>query len=100
MEITAISPGAKKKCKALLKLFQIDGKPADQAATDGQIEIFHAIISKRYPRVEIISSTQYGKSLFVALACIFLAYVDRHPAPSLPPPALPPHIIIPYHIHH
>ncbi len=91
---------AKLKCKALLKLFKIDGKSADLVATDGQIEIFHAIISKRWPRVQIISSTQYGKSLFVALGCIILACVDGELVSIVAPTNDKAQIIIRYFIQH
>lgn len=91
---------AKKKCRALLKLFKIDGKPADEAATDGQIEIFHAIISKKFNRVQVISSTQYGKSLFVALGCIILACVDGELVSIVAPTNDKAQIIIRYFIQH
>ncbi|MES2006865.1 MAG: hypothetical protein V4436_02020 [Patescibacteria group bacterium] len=88
------------KSKALLKLFKIDGKPADAAATDGQIEIFHSIISKQYSRVQIISSTQYGKSLFIALGCIILACVDGELVSIVAPTNDKAQIIIRYFIQH
>lgn len=91
---------AKKKCKALLKLFKIDGKSADEVATDGQIEIFHAIISRKYPRVQIISATQYGKSLFVALGCIILACIEGELVSIVAPTNDKAQIIIRYFIQH
>lgn len=56
----------------LLSLFKIDGKPADVVATPGQIELFGRIVFRISPRQFIMTETQYGKSLFVALACIIL----------------------------
>ncbi len=91
---------AKAKCKSLLKLFKIDGVSADIAATDGQIEIFHAIISKKWSRVQIISSTQYGKSLFVALGCIILACIDGELVSIVAPTTDKAQIIIRYFIQH
>jgi hypothetical protein len=38
--------------------------------TDGQAEIFLTIFLKRHNRVEIVASTQYGKSSVVAMALI------------------------------
>lgn len=60
---------------AMLKLFKIDGDPADAVATQGQIEIFGRIAFKVAPRQLFITTTQYGKSLFIALACIILTAV-------------------------
>ncbi len=91
---------AEKRCRALLKLFKIDGRPADELATKGQIEIFHAIISKKWGRVEIISSTQYGKSLFVALGCIILACVNGELVSIVAPTTDKAQIIIRYFIQH
>jgi hypothetical protein len=91
---------AERRCRALLKMFIIDGKPADEMATRGQIEIFHAIISKKWNRVEIISSTQYGKSLFVALGCIILACVNGELVSIVAPTNDKAQIIIRYFIQH
>ena len=63
-------------CIGLLKLFKIDGKPANELATDGEIEIFHAIVFRKWNRVQILCPTQYGKSLFVALACVIVACIQ------------------------
>lgn len=91
---------AEAKCRALLKLFRIDGKSADEVATSGQVEIFHAVISKRWSRVQIISSTQYGKSLFIALGCIILACVDGELVSIVAPTNDKAQIIIRYFIQH
>ena len=69
-------------------------------ATEGQIEIFHAIISKKCGRVQIISATQYGKSLFVALGCIVLACVDGELVSIVAPTNDKAQIIIRYFIQH
>lgn len=89
-----------KKSKALLKFFKIDGISADLAATEGQVEIFHAIISKKWPRVHIETSTQYGKSLFVALGCIILSCVDGELIPVIAPTNAKADIIMRYYIQH
>lgn len=57
-------------------MFEIDGTPGDEAITEGQIAIFDSIIFNGiHKRVQIVCSTQYGKSLWVALACIVLTCV-------------------------
>lgn len=84
----------------LLKLFRIDGRPADEVATDGQIEIFHAIISKRWDRVHIESSTQYGKSLFVAFGCIILSCIEGELVSVVAPTNEKAKIIMRYYIQH
>lgn len=73
-------------CLKLLSLFKIDGKPASEQITEGQLMIFSALVLKKSQRLNIITSTQYGKSLIVALACIVLSCIDGEmisiPAPS------------------
>lgn len=61
--------------KDLLRLFKVDGKPANEVATSGQIELFGRIVFKVARRQYISTSTQYGKSLFIALACIVLTAI-------------------------
>ena len=87
-------------CKGLLKMFRIDGKPADEVATLGQIEIFHTIVSCRWPRVHIETSTQYGKSLFVALGCIILSCIYGELIPVIAPTNAKADIIMRYYIQH
>lgn len=89
-----------KGAKALLKLFKIDGKPADEVATPGQVEIFHAIVSRRWPRVHIETSTQYGKSLFVALGCLVLSCLKRELIAIIAPTNAKADIIMRYYIQH
>lgn len=76
----------KAACKRVLHFFKIDGKPADEMVSDGQLQIFGSIILKKGTRINIITPTQYGKSLIVALACLYLSCVEGEmisiPAPS------------------
>ncbi len=95
-----MTPEEKTKARALLKLFKIDGKPADEMATDGQVEIFYSIVSKKWSRVQIISATQYGKSLFIALGCIILACADGELVSIVAPTNDKAQIIIRYFIQH
>ncbi len=90
----------KQVCLGLLKLFKIDGVSADQVATDGQIEIFHAVISRRWDRVHIESSTQYGKSLFIALGCIILSCIEGEVVSIVAPTTDKAQIIMRYYIAH
>lgn len=67
----------RKYCLFLLSHFNIDGQTADKVASDGQVEIFYEIIFRPHNRIQILCSTQYGKSLFVALACICVACLQH-----------------------
>jgi hypothetical protein len=65
--------------KALLKLaglFIVNDLKGSEVITEGQLRIFEAIIFRTHKRVQIICSTQYGKSLWVALACLIVACVQ------------------------
>ena len=82
----ALTKEEREFCLKLLSLFQIDGQTADTKITEGQLLIFGALVLKKSNRIQIITSTQYGKSLIVALACIILSTIDGElisiPAPS------------------
>jgi hypothetical protein len=73
-------------CLNLLSLFKIDGKPGNEMVTEGQLLLFGALVLRKGQRLNIITSTQYGKSLFVALACLVLSCIEGEmisiPAPS------------------
>lgn len=90
----------RKVCLGLLKLFKIEGKSADTVVTDGQLEIFHAIVSRKWDRVHIESSTQYGKSLFIALGCIILACIEGEIVSIVAPTNDKAQIIMRYFIQH
>lgn len=87
-------------CKNLLKLFTIEGQTADQVATAGQIEIFHAIVIRPKNRVQIITPTQYGKSLFIALGCLILTCVQGEMVVVVSPTDSKSRIIMRYFIDH
>lgn len=84
----------------LLHLFKIDGRPAEEMATEGQIEIFSAIVFRLSTRLHIMVSTQYGKSLFVALACIVLSCFEDELCTVLAPTDDKAAIIMRYYIQH
>lgn len=82
----ALNNEERELCLKLLGLFKLDGKSADEQITEGQLLIFGALVLKKASRINIITSTQYGKSLIVALACLVLSCIDGEmisiPAPS------------------
>lgn len=90
----------RKVCLGLLKLFKIEGKSADSVVTEGQLEIFHAIVSRKWNRVHIESSTQYGKSLFIALGCIILACIESEIVSIVAPTNEKCQVIMRYFIQH
>ncbi len=47
--------------------------------TDGQADIFLTIFLKRHNRVEIITSTQYGKSDVISMAVLMRVYTYKEP---------------------
>lgn len=85
-------------CLGLLKLFKIDGQPI--IATEGQLEIFHAIVFRKWNRVQILCATQYGKSLFVALACLIVACIQGEMIAVVAPKDDKAKIIMRYFIEH
>ena len=87
-------------CLKLLSLFEIDGKKASEVATDGQIEIFFEIVFRVHSRVEILTSTQYGKSLFVALASIIVTCIQKEMMAVVAPTNEKARIIMRYFIDH
>lgn len=87
----------------LLKLasyFRVDGDTGDKKVTLGQLHIFGAIILRRHNRVQIICSTQYGKSLWVALAAIVLTCVFGKVVVVVAPSKDKAKIIMRYYIEH
>jgi hypothetical protein len=89
--------------KLLLKYasyFSVEGKPGDTMITEGQLHIFGSIIIRNHNRVQIITSTQYGKSLWVALACLILTCVLGKVVVVVAPSADKAKIIMRYYIDH
>ena len=66
---------ARKRILDLASFFNVEGGRGDKKITEGQIHIFGAIVLRKHNRVQIICSTQYGKSLWVALAALILTCV-------------------------
>lgn len=84
----------------LASYFTVDGKPGSEAVTEGQLVIFASIIFVPSKRIEIICSTQYGKSLWVALACIVVACLLEEVTCVVAPKAEQAKIIMRYFIEH
>lgn len=87
-------------CIELLSLFQIEGEPADKMASEGQLEIFWLILFRPANRAQIICSTQYGKSLFVAFACIIVSCIQEEVISVVAPSSEKAKIIMRYYIEH
>ncbi len=87
-------------CLDLLAMFLIEGQPADTMVTEGQLEIFWVSVYRPSTRAQIICSTQYGKSLFVALACIVVSCIQEEVISVVAPSADKAKIIMRYYIEH
>lgn len=95
-----ISPNERLVCLQLLKLFKIDGRPANEVATEGQLEIFHAIVFRKMTRVQVLCSTQYGKSLFVALGILVVSCIQEELVSVVAPTEAKSKVIMRYYIDH
>lgn len=87
-------------CLKLLSLFKIDGKSGDQAVSDGQLIIFYNIVFRPHNRLQILTCTQYGKSLIVALACIVVSCFQDEKIAILAPKNEMAKIIMRYYLEH
>lgn len=87
-------------CLKLLSLFKIDGKPANEVVTEGQLQIFFELVFRIHTRVQILTSTQYGKSLIVALACIIISCIQKELVAVIAPTNEKAKIIMRYFIEH
>jgi len=86
--------------KFFLNLFKLDGKNVGEIATPGQIQIFGSLIFRHNNRLQIMTSTQYGKSLFVALACLFISAIEHKVVAVVAPKDEKAKIIMRYFIDH
>ena len=83
-----------------LKLFKIDGETVDKLATQGQVDIFSQLVLRDSNRVQIITPTQYGKSLFVALAALIISCIEGKLVAIVAPKSDKARIIMRYYIDH
>lgn len=100
MKLPTIPKREKEICLHLLSLFNIEGKPASEVITGGQLVIFWLLIFRPSKRVQIISCTQYGKSLTVALACIIISCIQDEVVAVLAPTKEKAKEIVRYYIQH
>lgn len=87
-------------CLKLLSLFTIDGERADKQITEGQLSIFHSIVFRPKDRVQILTATQYGKSLIVAIACVVVSCIQGEVVSVVAPSNEKAKIIMRYFIEH
>ena len=87
-------------CLGFLDNFVLDGKKVSSIVTAGQLEIFYRIVYRRSNRVQIITPTQYGKSLFVALGCIVVSCIQDRVVAVVAPKTEKAKIIMRYYIEH
>jgi hypothetical protein len=68
--------------------------------TEGQLEIFSSLIIRADNRLQIITSTQYGKSLITALACLIISCIQGEIVAVVAPKDEKAKIIMRYFIEH
>jgi len=95
-----MKPEQRNVCMKLLSLFKVGDKTADQVMTEGQIEIFYELIFRPHKRLQILCSTQYGKSFTVALACIIISCIQKEVVAVIAPTNEKAKIIMRYYIEH
>ncbi|MDY0143731.1 MAG: hypothetical protein RBR97_17740, partial [Bacteroidales bacterium] len=86
----------------LFKVQQPDGTvlKGGDALVGGQLEIFYAIVFLPHNRVNINCCTQYGKSLTVALACVYLTCIKNRKVAVVAPTDKKTKLIMRYYIDH
>lgn len=82
------------------KLFDVHGQTGDKAITYGQMHIFASIILRQHKRIQILCLTQYGKSLWVALACLVLTCILGKKVAVVAPSKEKAKIIMRYYTEH
>src|SRR3990167_10123691 len=89
-------------CKFYLSLFKLSSPktglmtPVNELVTEGQVEIFHTLLYRPKNRAIINCCTQFGKSLFTALACIVISCVQKKIVAIIAPTEEKTKIIIRY----
>lgn len=87
-------------CLKLLSLFKVGDKTVDKIVTEGELEIFFELIFRPHKRLQILCSTQYGKSFMVALASIIISCIQKEVVAVIAPTNEKAKIIIRYYIEH
>jgi hypothetical protein len=81
-------------------MFKLSDAEFNNITTGGQVHIFLALIKQSLTRVQILCSTQYGKSLVVALACIILSCIFKRKVVIVAPSGDKAKIIMRYFVEH
>ena len=68
--------------------------------TEGQLVIFSNIVFRFYKQLEIICCTQYGKSLWIALASLIISCIQKKVVAIIAPTTEKAKIIMRYYIEH
>lgn len=100
IQIPKIPLALEKVIEQYLSYFILDGEPLNKVITEGQRAIFFSMMYKYFTRIEIICSTQYGKSLIVAIACLILTCVLGLKVAVVAPLTDKARIIMRYYIEH
>jgi hypothetical protein len=95
-----LKPEEREFCLKLLSLFKVDRVSFDTLVSEGQLQIFAALVLKKSNRIQIITSTQYGKSLIVALACLIISCVEGEVICIAAPSEDKAKIIMRYYLQH
>lgn len=95
-----ISNKERKICLELLSLFSLNGQSIDKVVTEGQLEIFHLVVFRPELRAVVLCSTQYGKSLFIALGCIVVSCIQDEVISVVAPNNEKARIIMRYYVEH
>lgn len=95
-----MTPDQRDVCLKLLSLFKVEDKTADQVITEGQLLIFFELVFRPHKRLHIMTSTQYGKSFVVALACIIISCIQKEVVAVIAPTTEKAKIIMRYYIEH
>lgn len=95
-----MTPDQRDVCLKLLSLFKVEDKPANEVVTEGQLLIFFELIFRPHKRLHIMTSTQYGKSFVVALACIIISCIQKEVVAVIAPTTEKAKIIMRYYIEH
>lgn len=90
----------RQECMYYLSKFMVDSRPVSEIITEGELEIFFELIYRPHRRLQILCSTQYGKSLFVALACIVITCIQDEIVAVVAPTNEKAKIIMRYYIEH
>lgn len=80
------------------RLFKVNGETIH--LTEGQVDIFEAIVFRISNRLEILTCTQYGKSLTVALAALVLSCIVGRLVSIIAPTNDKAKLIMRYYIEH